>query len=202
MAKGTWIALGVLGGIILVVIGVLGSAVGVYNEFVDERVAVEARAKTVDVEYQRAFALLPDLINLTETYMQNERDILVNISALRTGLVAAENGTFEAKEETLQQTVALMALIGSRLENYPELESDELFKATMAELINTNNKLTVEKNRYNARVEVYNAHRQKCCMPLMVANILGFEEAEFIGFNDRANQESFGNRSLSGGLAS
>lgn len=191
MAKGTWIALGVVAGILLVVVGIVGSAVGVYNEFVDEETAVEAQSKQVDVQYQTAFRLIPQLMNLTEQYMQNEKDILLNVSALRTGLVAAENGTFEAKEESIQDTVALMALIGSRLENYPDLQQADLIRGTMAQISNTEAKIQVEKVRYNDRVEDYNAHRRKCCMPLLVANVIGFEEKEFIGFKDRPNLTDF-----------
>lgn len=196
MAKGTWIALGVLAGIGLVVAGILGSAVGTYNEFVDEETAVEAQAGQVDVAYQTAFRTIPQLLDLTEQYMQNEKDILINISALRTGLVAAENGTFEAKNDTMQQTVALMALIGSRLENYPELQQADLIRSTMATINFQEGKIQAEKVRYNDKVETYNAHRRKCCMPLMVANVFGFEEKEFIKFLDRPNQTSFGNNTV------
>ena len=191
MAKGTWIALGVLAGIVLVVVGILGSGVGVYNELVDEQTAVDAQAKQVDVQYQRAFRLLPTLMNLTEQYMQNEREVLTNVTALRSGLSAAQNGTFEAKDAYLQDMVAFVALVGNRVENYPDLEANELFKSTMAEIVNTENKIAAEKVLYNDRVQDFNAHVRKCCMPLLVANMLGFDEKEFIGFQDRPNQTAF-----------
>lgn len=191
MANAAWIAVGVVGAIALVALGIMGAAVGTYNSLTNEDVAIDAQSKQVDVQYQRAFRLVPTLVNLTERYMQNEREVITNATALRAGLSAASNGTFEAKDAYLQELVTFVALVGNRAEAYPELEADELFRDTMAEIVNTENKIAAEKVRYNDRVEAYNAHRRRCCLPLVVAGLFGFEERTFIGFQDRPDQSSF-----------
>ena len=191
MAKGTWIALGVLGAIALIVLGVVGSAIGTYNGFVRETEGIDAQSKQVDVAYQTAFRLVPQLVNLTTTYMQNEADVITEATALRSGLASAGNGTFEAKEAYLADMVQFVALVGNRVENYPNLKSDQLFQDTMAQIVNAETKIAMEKVRYNDRVQAYNAHRRECCVPLFVAGAFGFEPKEYIGFEDRPNQTSF-----------
>lgn len=191
MVKGTWIALGVLAAILLVVLGGLASAIGTYNAMVDQTEGIDAQAKQVDVAYQRAFRLVPQLTALAERYMQNERDVLQNVTALRAGLAAAENGTFEAKDAYLQEFVTFVALVGNRAEAYPQLRADALFQQTMDEVVNSENKIAMEKVRYNERVETFNAHRRKCCLPLLVANFMGFGQKQYTGFEDRPNQAPF-----------
>jgi LemA protein len=191
MAKGTWIALGVLGAIVLLVLGVVGAGVGTYNGFVKETEAIDAQSKQVDVAYQLAFRLVPQLTNLTLTYMQNEADVITQATALRSGLASAGNGTFEAKDDYLNEFVSFVALVGNRVENYPELEADDLFRDTMAQIVTAETKVAMEKVRYNDRVQAYNQHRRECCIPLFVGGAFGFEAREYIGFEDRPNQVPF-----------
>lgn len=191
MVKGTWIALGVIAAIGLVALGLVGSAVGTYNSLVSESEGVDAQAKQVDVQYQRAFGLLPQLESLTRQYMQNERELLENVTALRSGLSSAQNGTFEQKDAFLGEYVKFVALVGNRAEAYPNLKADQLFQQTMDEVTNSFNKIAAEKVRYNDRAQGFNAHRRQCCIPLFVANTFGFDAKEYIGFSDRPNQATF-----------
>lgn len=192
MAKGTWIALGVVAAILLVALGVVGSAVGTYNKLVDESVAIDAQAKQIDVQYQRKFDVIPDLVALTEQYFQNETEVQARVAALRTGLQAAESGDLNDKEEYAAEVDATRAIIVDVVnERYPELRGVELYRDTMVEIVNTANKIATEKVRYNDDVETYNAHIRQCCLPLLVANMMGFEEREFIGYSDRPNQSEF-----------
>lgn len=191
MVKGTWIALGVLAAVGLLVLGVVGSAVGTYNSLVRESEAVDAQARQIDVSYQRAFGLLPELERLARTYMQNEREVLENVTALRSGLTAAQNGTFEQKDAYLGEVVQFVALVGNRAEAYPELRADRLFQVTMDEITNSFNRISMEKVRYNDRVEDYNAHRRECCLPAFMANLFGFGPKEYIGFEGRPNTDAW-----------
>lgn len=188
MVKPIWIVAGVLGAIALVVLGGLVSAVGTYNAFVREQEAVDAQGNIVDVQYQRAFRLVPQLTNLTQQYMQNERAVIENATALRSGLAPAANGSFEAKDNYLSELVTFVALVGNRVEAYPELRSNELFQQTMDEVVNTENKIATEKVRYNDRVRDYNAHLRQCCIPLLVAGFAGFGPKTYIGFQGELGQ--------------
>ena len=186
-----WVVLGILAAVLLLAIGVFASGASAYNSLVRESEAVDAQAKQVDVQYQRAFRLVPQLKALTDQYLRNETQVLRDVTALRSGLSAAENGTYEQKEAYLGEMVRFVALLGNRLENYPTLGARDLFQDLMDEVTNTENKIAAEKVRHNDRVQAYNAHRRECCLPALVAGLFGFGEKEYIGYTDRPNQSSF-----------
>lgn len=192
MAKGTWIALGVVGAILLVVLGVIGSAIGTYNSFVNEREAVDAQSKIVDVQYQTAFRLVPQVVALAQQYLQNETEVQTSVAALRSGLSKAENGSFSDKDAYSDQITATRSLIVAVVnENYPNLKGSELYRDSINTVINAENKIQMEKVRYNDRVQAYNAHRLQCCIPVFVANSFGFTQKEYIGYEGRPNTSEF-----------
>jgi LemA protein len=190
LAKGTWIALGVVGAIVLVALGAVGSAVGTYNSLVNEREQVDAQAKQVDVAYQREFRLVPQLVSLAESYLKNETDVQAKIAQLRSG--APPPGDLAASDAYAQRVTDARAIVIKVVnENYPDLKGSQLYRDTMNEVINSENKVAMEKVRYNDQAQGYNAHRQRCCLPLLVAGSLGFAPRDYIGYKDRPNQSDF-----------
>ncbi|HUR67619.1 MAG TPA: LemA family protein [Candidatus Thermoplasmatota archaeon] len=193
MAKGTWIALGVVAAIVLIFLGIVGSAVGTYNKLTNEDVGVDAQGKQVDVQYQRAFRLVPQITELADKYVDKTSDAYAKIVAMRTGVANAQNGTLAEKDAAAQNVQTAFTFM---VEAYPEIRSDAIYGTVIDEIINTENKIAAEKTRYNDRVQEFNAHRRQCCLPVIVAGMFGFHEREFIGFNDRPNTGSFGNNTL------
>lgn len=191
MAKGTWIVLGVLGALLLIVFGALASFVGAYNSLNSESKAVDAQSKQVDVQYQRAFGLLPQVENITDRYMQNEKDIQTQVAALRSGYGPAINGSLQAKDNYTAQLSNLILAVGNRAENYPDLKASDLYANLQVLVTDTYNKIAAEKVRYNDDVQRYETHRTSCCVPLIVANMFGFHEKPYIGYNNRPDQTSF-----------
>lgn len=181
----------VLGAVALVVVLAGVSLASTYNDLVSERTQVETQAKQVDVQYQRAFALLPRLTGLAQQYMSNETQVLERVTALRSGYAPAVNGSLSDKDRFIDEYQQFVLLVQGRQEAYPALRSNELFRDTMEETINTHNKVATEKVRYNEVAGAYNAHIQKCCMPMLAAGLFGFEKAELIGFSDRPAQQPF-----------
>jgi LemA protein len=191
MAKGTWIVLGVFGAIALILLGVLGSAVGTYNSFVNEREGVDAQSKQVDVAYQLEFRTIPQITNLTLQYFQNETELQAKVAALRSGAPPA-NASLNQKDAYASQVADTRALVIKVVnENYPDLKGNDLYKTTINTVINAENKIAMEKVRYNDRAQAYNAHTLQCCIPLLVAHTFGFSTKEYIGFKDRPNETSF-----------
>ena len=184
MGKATWIVLGVLGAVLLVLLGTVASAVGTYNGLVHEEEEVTKQFNIVGVAYDRAFELLPYLVELAERYMQNESDIQTRVAALRTGIPLAQNGTIEEQDSAIADLRNTVLLIAARAEAYPELRSDRLIQQTMDEWVNSVNKATAEKVRYNDKAQTYNAHRRECCFPVLIAGMFGFEEKDYIGSRD------------------
>jgi len=191
MVKGTYIVLGVLAAIALVLVGTVGAGVSAYNELNTQSQAVDAQAKNVDVIYQRNFDLLPKLEAIAKQYFANETALQEQIAALRSGIVTAQNANLTVKSNVTEQLAGLVAVLGSRAENYPQLKGDTLFITLQDETTNSANKLAAEKLRYNDRAQSYNTLRSRCCFPLIVGNMLGFEKKEYIGYSDRPNQVAY-----------
>ncbi|HWG92270.1 MAG TPA: LemA family protein, partial [Candidatus Thermoplasmatota archaeon] len=152
--------------------------------------AINGQSKQIDVQYQQAFNVVPQLERLTREYMSNERQVMENVTALRSGYGRAINGSLTEKDAYLGEMGQFINLLG-RQENYPQLRADRLFQDTMDHIVNYNNKIAVEKTRYNDRVQEYNTYRRLCCLPAFMANTFGFEEREYIGYSNRPNQTSF-----------
>ncbi|SRR5581483_5584043 len=191
MVKGTYVALGVLAAIALLALGTVGAGVAAYNNLNAQSVAVDAQAKNVDVIYQRNFALIPVLQNLTEKYMQNEKDIQTQVAALRSGLPTATTGNLSVRDNYTQQFANLVALVGNRAEAYPNLKADQLFVNLQDEVTNSQNKIAAEKLRYNDKAQEYNTLRNTCCFPILVSHMAGFGPKEYIGYSNRPNQVDF-----------
>ena len=188
MAKGTWIALGILAAIALVAVGVAASGIGTYNALTNESVGIDGQSKQVDVQYQRAFRLVPQIVNLSDKYVDKTSEAYARVTALRAGVDQAQNGTLAQKEAAAQQ---IGPTFNFMVEAYPDIQFDAVYQQVIDEIVNTENKIAAEKVRYNDQVTAYNAHRKRCCMPILVASLFGFEEREFIGFTDRPNQTGF-----------
>jgi LemA protein len=188
MVKGTYVALGVLAAIALIAVGTVGAGVSAYNKLNAESVAVDAQGKNVDVIYQRNFDLLPRLESIATKYFANETALQAQVAALRSGITAAQNGNLTVKTNLTEQLNGLVAVLGSRAENYPELKGDQLFITLQDETTNSANKLAAEKLRYNDRAQEYNTLRNACCFPIFVAHTFGFGPKEYIGYADRPNE--------------
>jgi LemA protein len=183
-----WIVLGAVAALLLLM-GV--SAASTYNGLVQQRQDVETQGKQVDVQYQRAFTLLPQITQLAEQYLQNESAVQTKVAGLRSGVCQSPSTINEKDQCSSQVTETGNLIIRVVNENYPDLKSVQLYQNVQTETINTANKVATEKGRYNEVAGAYNAHVQKCCVPVMVASLFGFHKAELIGFSDRPNQNSF-----------
>jgi len=165
--------------------------VGAYNSLNRESKAVDAQSKQVDVQYQLAFGLLPQVTNITDRYMQNEKDIQTQVAALRSGFGPAVNGSLNAKDNYTAQLSNLILAVGNRAENYPDLKASGLYENLQVIVTDTYHKIAAEKVRYNDRVQTYETHRTSCCIPLLIANSFGFGPKDYIGFSNRPNQTEF-----------
>ena len=167
----------------LLILLVLTDLVSAYNGHGEREESVEAQARQVDVAYQRALRLMTQLVALAEEYLNREVDVMERVTALRAGLVQAEDGTLEQKDAFTQEVLTFVALVGNRVEAYPELQSAQLYQDTMTEITNSENKIAMEKVRYNDRVREYNAQLRRCCLPMLTANLFGFEAAGYLGMD-------------------
>lgn len=164
---------------IVAVVLVLALIIVTYNGFVDSEQQVESQWAQVENEYQRKIDLIPNLVNITSQYTQFEASTLTNITALRMEWLNALTSA-----ERLNTSIALDGEINTIVlayfaaENYPTLSSIPLVADLMDELAGTENRIAVERMRYNDDVREYNS-KIKRFPGVMFAGMFGFEEKRY-----------------------
>ena len=144
-----------------------------YNRFVSEEEAVKAQWAQVDNQLQRRNDLIPNLVETTKGFAQQERDVFQAIADSRAKLAGAQ--TPEQRIQAANEQSTALARLLVVVENYPQLKSSETFARLMDELAGTENRIAVERMRYNERVQQYNTARRS--FPANVtAGIFGFKE--------------------------
>ena len=144
-----------------------------YNKFVGQEEAIKTQWGQVENQLQRRNDLIPNLVETTKGIAQQEKDVFGQIAESRAKLAGAK--TPEQTIEAANQQSSALARLLVVVENYPQLRSNEQFARLMDELSGTENRIAVERMRYNERVQAYNTSRRQ--FPSNVtAGIFGFKE--------------------------
>src|SRR5580693_7267955 len=171
--------------LVAVALGALPLAGCSYNKFVSQEEAIKAQWAQVENQLQRRNDLIPNLVETTKGFAQHEESVYKDIADARSRLLAAKS-----PDETIaaanQQTSALGRLLAV-VENYPQLKANEQFNRLMDELAGTENRLAVERMRYNERVQEYDTSRRQFPANL-TAKMFGFKEYPFFAAPPEAKQ--------------
>src|SRR5438552_16016250 len=156
-----------------------------YNTCVGQEEAIKSQWAQVENQLQRRNDLIPNLVETVKGYAQHEEGVFKEIADARSRLLAAKS-----PEETIaaanQQTSALGRLLAIS-ENYPQLRANEQFNRLMDELSGTENRIAVERMRYNEKVQEYDTSRRQ--FPANVtAKMFGFKEYPFFQAPAEAKQ--------------
>ena len=162
---------------------VITAAVGLsgcsYNRFVGQEEAIKTQWAQVENQLQRRNDLIPNLVETVKGYAQQERDVFGQIADARSKLSGAQSANpgvpTEQKIQAANEQSAALARLLVIVENYPQLRSNESFNRLMDELSGTENRIAVERMRYNERVQEYNVSRRKFPSNI-TAGIFGFKE--------------------------
>jgi len=142
-------------GVLLLLGLVVGKGVqGVYNQLATEREDINGKWAQVDVALQRRADLIPNLVETVKGFAKQEKGIMEAVANARAGLLNART-----PQEKMQANGVLDGAIGRLLlvvENYPNLKSNENFLRLQDELAGTENRIAVERRRYNEAVQKYN----------------------------------------------
>ncbi len=164
---------------------VLGAPGCSYNRFVSDEEAIKSQWAQVENQLQRRNDLIPNLVETTKGYASHETEVFKDIADSRAKLAGAKT-----PEETInaanQQTAALARLLVV-VENYPNLKANEQFNRLMDELAGTENRIAVERMRYNQLVQQYNTRRRQFPSN-MTAKLFGFKEYPFFQAPPEAKQ--------------
>ncbi len=144
----------ILGVLLLLLMGIVFYVVGSYNSLVKMDVAVKTAWSQVENQLQRRNDLIPNLVNTVKGFAKQERTIFENVANARAKLAGASgiNDKINAANEVTSSLGRLLAVV----ENYPQLKSDQNFRQLMDELAGTENRIAVERMRYNEAVKRFN----------------------------------------------
>ncbi len=152
--KGLWIALGVVGVLVLAALMVGMSYVSAKNQMVSLDQEVKASWSEVDVQLERRADLIPNLVETVKGFTKEESTVFGDIANARAGLLNAQGPAAKiAANGTLDSAFGrLLALT----ENYPQLRSSDQFMRLQDELAGTENRISVARKRYNDSLKTYN----------------------------------------------
>jgi LemA protein len=166
------IALIVIGVLVLIVLVFGGWMMGLRNDLVRERESINGQWAQVDVALQRRADLIPNLVETVKGYAKHEEGVIQAVANARAALVGARN-----PQEKIEANNRLDGALGRLLvvvENYPNLKANENFMRLQDELSGTENRIAVERRKYNESVQKYNTSIE--LFPVNVAaGLFGFQ---------------------------
>ena len=144
-----------------------------YNTFSRQEEAITAQWAQVQNQLQRRNDLIPNLVETVKGYAAHEQGVFQAIAESRARLIGAKTpeDTIAAANAQSSALARLLAIV----ENYPQLKANEQFNRLMDELAGTENRIAVERMRYNERVQEYNTGRRQFPANL-TARLFGFKE--------------------------
>ena len=157
-----------------------------YNDFQTRDEQVKSAWAEVLNQYQRRADLIPNLVQTVQGYAAQERDVLIGVTNAR-----AKATSIQATPEMVNDPAAMARFAQAQgelsgalsrllvtVENYPQLKSDALFRDLQAQLEGTENRITVERMRFNEVAQAYNTARLRFPTNLM-AGMFGFKEKPY-----------------------
>ncbi len=163
-----------IGAIVLAALLLMGGC-STYNGLVGKQQAVKNEFSNVDVQLQRRADLIPNLVNTVKGYAQHEEKVFSDIADARSRLLNAK--TVDEKADANAQVTGALGRLLALSESYPNLKADQQFLRLQDELSGTENRISVARRDYNAKVLDYNTSRQR--FPTVIfASVMGFQPAE------------------------
>ncbi len=144
----------VLGVILLVAVLLGGSMMGSRNELVSERESIKGAWSQVDVALQRRADLIPNLVETVKGYATHEQSVIDSVTKARAAMMGARTPSEKiAANSQLDSALGRLFVV---VENYPNIKANENFQRLQDELAGTENRIAVERRKYNEVVQRYN----------------------------------------------
>lgn len=164
----------VIGLAVVILLGVY--LISSYNGFVGASAAVDAQWAQVETQYQRRMDLIPNLVESVKGIMNQEQEVFKNLADARARYAGA--GSTDEKAQAATQVDSALSRLLVVVENYPQLRSSESVQQLMDQLEGTENRISVERNRFNENVQTYNVAVTRFPGSL-AAKIFGFAPHEY-----------------------
>ena len=160
----------------VIVIALIGSIVGSYNNLVKLRENVTSAQSVVETQLQRRADLIPNLVNTVKGYASHEEDVFTAVADARTALSGAKTvDELNSAQSQLDSAVSRLLAIA---ESYPDLKANENFINLQDELAGTENRISVARQDYNDAAKEYNTKIQSFPASI-IAGLFYFEKADY-----------------------
>ncbi len=186
MSKGMKIGLGIVGVLVLIIIITISWFVGHYNTLVTLEENVTQSWSQVENQYQRRMDLIPNLVNTVKGYATHEKETFTAVTEARAKVnninVSSDMLNNPHAFQKFQQAQAGLGSALSRLmvtvEKYPDLKANENFLQLQAQLEGTENRISVERRKFNKAVQGYNTTIRRFPANI-IAGMTGFTQKEY-----------------------
>ena len=178
-----------MGALIIIIVLIVFIAIfvmSVYNGLISSRNQVENAWSKIDVELQRRFDLIPNLVETVKGYMTHEESVLTKVTELRSSWGNASSISEKAKlENELTSTLSAISIVA---ENYPDLKANANFMSLQEELSNTESKIAYSRESYNNVTTAYNT-KLEIFPNNIIAGMFNFKSEELFKVdNEEAKQ--------------
>lgn len=177
---------------VVVLIVVVMFVVGIYNKLVSYRERGKNAFAQIDVQLERRYDLIPNLVETAKGYMAHEKETLESVMAARASATQArvhvdgDPSNLAAMGELASAEGALTGALGRLMavaEAYPDLKANQNMMQLTEELTATENKVAFARQGYNDAATRYNEYKQQF-PPLLIANIFGFSDSAYLDLDD------------------
>ena len=174
-----WVILAIVVVLVLIIIKL-------YNDLVGLRQKVKNAWSQIDVQLQRRFDLIPNLVETVKGYMEHESDVLTKVTDLRTSWANADS--VKEKSQLDNELSGALKTIMAVSENYPDLKANQNFSQLQEELQNTENKISFSRQFYNDITTKYNI-KLEVVPSNIIASLFHFKPEElFVAENEEARK--------------
>lgn len=160
----------------ILVFSVYSFAKNTYNSLVTLDEGVKSAWAQVETQLQRRYDLIPNYVETVKGYAKHEREVLIQVTEARSRVGSA--GTINEKIEANNQLSSALARLLVVIERYPDLKANQNFIRLQDELAGTENRIAVERRRYNEGVQAYNI-KLRSFPENLIAGTFGFQKWAF-----------------------
>lgn len=186
MKRSTTILLAVLGGLVLLALVLYFWISGTYNSLVRLDEGVNGAWAQVQNQYQRRSDLIPNLVEVVKGYAEHEKQVFENVAEARAGVgkltvtpeVLSNPQLFQQFQQAQSSLSGALSRLLAVAENYPQLKANENFLQLQAQLEGTENRIAVERNRFNDVVKDYNV-KVRMFPSSIFAGMFGFGQKQY-----------------------
>jgi LemA protein len=186
-----WITIGI---VLLVIVIIYKLFVGSYNNMVNKEEGVSQQWAQVENQYQRRMDLIPNLVNTVKGYADFEKSTLTAVIEARASATQVKVDPKNLTPESLQKFQEAQGQLGSALgrllvvaEQYPNLKANENFLELQAQLEGTENRIAVERNKFNESAKDFNIYIRRFPQNIL-AGIYGFKNKAYFESDKGANK--------------